>query len=115
MLGEYSKHQEVSVTASSGAELSITHTLGETPKLVVINSEVTAGNKIKGFIGCDFCGASRYTPGTSGGGLFYYNISSWESPENARFFWDSTNINIRQSSTTRTWSVGATYTVHIYA
>ena len=115
MLGEYSKHQEVSVTATSGAELSITHTLGETPKLVVVDSATTAGNKIKGFIGCDFGGASRYTTGTSGGGVFYYIVSSWESPENARFYWDATNIYIRQSSGTRTWNVGTTYTVHIYA
>lgn len=115
MLGELSKYQQVKITATATAELSVTHTLGVVPKIVIVDSELTATNKIRGFVGNEFAGVARYTTGTSGGGLFYYIVTSWESPDNARFYWDENEIHIRQASNTRNWNVNTEYTVHIYA
>lgn len=118
-IGEYTKHQRVVVTPSDVTYLSINHTLGVVPKLVVVTSEqtfVSTTFMVSGVwaVGCGGSGVSF----ASGGGFVtnaYTVAANTTGSSNAYAYFNSDNVVIRRATSARQFDTGTSYTVDLYA
>lgn len=116
-VGELSKFQRVDVIPSTNLEISITHTLGVQPKIVILSSEQTfvSNQYILGGVFDQQCGCVRCFNSEGGTTTNSFFVLYGSGTSNSYMYVTDTNITIRRATSSRYFDTSVTYTVDIYA
>ena len=121
MLGKLSKYQKINATPSSESLFTVEHTLGVTPKIVIIScadtdEPYTEEGYIMYFIASDITGVSQYHNLSNHlvvSSSYTYKDSGTLSNGNYRL--TTQDIQINRISTNGQWATNTEYTIEIYA
>ena len=123
-VGEFSKHQQVKATPSSTNVLTISHNLGEKPKLVTITCpETSTPYTEEGYVrqivtyqnvgGCWYHNSSNHNLVAAG-----YNRSATDSipaTTNLYYAYGTNQISVYRPGANGLWNTSTEYTIDLYA
>lgn len=119
-VGDFTKHQQVKVTPSDAKQISVNHSLGVVPKIVVVTSTQTYVSSQFMFDGIlmETCGGMRFMSGAGTFNGYYYPVEIDGSPSSGttqKAYMSNSNVTIMRGASTRQFDTNTEYTVDIYA
>ena len=112
-IGSFKRYGTATATpTTNGREMTFTNPLGETPKLVIIESSTEADQKVKYLVLTPVCGACEYN-GRSDTSIYMYQQVTGATTQN--YTLSANSIYVTRYSASVLLDANSTYTAYIYA